>query len=379
MSGTVTIESTVKYFKDFIEQLYIKSAYAVNLVKGADIKFDPKAGKIVLAEPVEDGVVDEYATATGYTLPTNSSAAINLEEYSADFDLQYVRRADAVDVKGLETITSRNGVIELFKQYLNKFLSKYFDMACTARIASEAIANGATPIYGVDFATNGLAELVKIQKQLTANEVDDNWDVHVYVNSDAYFELVKDIIAKNGLANDALLSREVIADGDGEGLKVSTKIVRFGNLLIHNVPKDRMYDKIIFDSTTGKFVPDIAGGAKMLTALVIPDGTAFAGMKWFAFKLYLSSMQYAELESAGEIDELNNALKELIGSMDGVSIDEVLVANADILQAADANQINNREIFDVHAIKSLADRIIPVYADQAPTTTTTSTSTSVGQ
>jgi hypothetical protein len=366
----ITIDESTKYVPKYIRQFFLKSAYAQALAN-SDIEFSADATTISIAEPADDGTFNDYGTDQEFT--GGDGGGVPIHKYPASFDIGIQRRADAVANAGLNVITRKSGVFAVMADFLNRFFSKYFDMVCTARIAGEAITAGATPLYHDELTFDTLAD---IQQQLTNNNIDNEWTIHVFVKASAYTKLIKEITAKNGLANEAVLSRTVI-NGE-EGLKITNKVLSYGNFLLYNVPDDRMADKVVYDPINKTFTPD--ADAKTLTALIVPDEAAFAGLKWCELRVFVSALElYDSLGNAiteDDLNELNDAFKNLVNSIDGIDFDDIRVEKAGVYQSASADVIQSRIVFDAHAVESLADRIIPIYAEaDKPSGTGTSTST----
>lgn len=367
----ITIDSTIKYFKDFITQPFVDSKFA-SQVRASDIEFSQNATKIAVPEVDDDGTMSDYGSTGSFSAGTDGGT-IDINEYDVLFDFAVERKADAIQHMGLNAITSRSGVFAVLKTFLTKYFYKYFDMMCAASITSEAVTAGATPLYHDELTFD---TLVDIQQQLVNNGIDENWPVHVYVKTSAYSKLIKEIVTNNGLANEHVLTKTVI-DGD-EGIAIKTKVLQFGNLLIYNVPDDRMVDKVIYDSVNKKLITDPT--AKTLTALIIPDGTAFAGLKWFELRVFISAVElvdsYGNAITEDDLNELSGAIKDMVNSIDGFSIDSIRLEKA-VYQDSSADVVQLRIDPGAHALESLADRIIPVYAEaDKPSGTSTSTSTS---
>lgn len=367
----ITIDESTKYIPKYIKQLFVKPRYAHPLLR-SDIEFSADASTISIAEPADDGTFNDYGTDQQFV--GGDGGGVPIHKYAAAFDIGIQRIADAVANAGLNVITRKSGVFAVMADFLNRFFSKYFDMICTARITGEAVAAGVTPLYFDELNFDTLAD---IRQQLVTNNVDNDWAVHVFVKASAYTKLIKEITANNGLANEAVLSSTVI--NGTEGLKVNSKVINYDNLYLYDVPDDRMVDKVVYDPINKTFIPD--EGAKTLTALVIPDGTAFAGLKWAELRVFVSALElYDSLGNAvteDDLNELNEAFKELVNSIDGIDFGDITVQKAGVYQSSSADVIQSRIIFDAHAIESLADKIIPIYAEaDKPSGTGTGTSIS---
>lgn len=306
-------------------------------------------GKETAIREVETKGAGDYTGAWGNG---SDAASVDYKNYYAPYDRAYSASIDSLKEAQSYVDGSTPSLVGVATAYLKKRLAPEIDTAIIARYASQVAAgnvhvNSASG-YGITKDTI-LETLANIEKDV-ANAGYDG-DVVTFISATANAALEQALLAKNILANEVVIKRQMtkeeIADGF-EPLEVELRARKVNNLLIVPVPDDRMIGKVYM--LNGIDPGQEEGGvmpAKNLSTyfdiniLAIPFDAAYANIRHIVSNLFVP----ANFDTNDYLENINKVNEKLFGV--------ITLENNGINQAGDGFKFNSRcvyggDIFEIY-------------------------------
>ena len=202
-------------------------------------------GKETAIREIETKGAGDYTGRFGDGIDTASS---DQKKYYAPYDRAYSAEIDSLKEAQSYVDGSTPTLVGVATSYIKKRLAPEIDTVILSRYASEVAAGNvhanSESGYGITKDTI-LETLANIEKDV-ANAGYDG-DVVTFISATANAALEQALLAKNILANEVVIKREMTKDEIAEGfgpLSVEIRARKVNNLLIVPVPDDRMIGKL---------------------------------------------------------------------------------------------------------------------------------------
>lgn len=306
-------------------------------------------GKETAIREIETAGAGDY---TGRFDDGFDSANSEYKKYYAPYDRAYSCNIDSLSEAQSYVDGSTPTLVGVATSYLKKRLAPEIDTVIIARYASQVAAgnvhqNNASG-YGIT-AANVLETLANIEKDV-ANAGYDG-DVVTFVSATVNAAIEQALLAKNILANEVVIKREMTKGEIAPGfdpLKVELRARKINNLLIVPVPDDRMIGKFYMLDRRSPGQED--GGvipAKNLSTyydvdiLAIPMEAAYANIRHLVNELFVP----LGFDTDDYQENINKVNEKLLGVVE--------LQNNGIHQAGDSFKFNSRcvyggDIFEIY-------------------------------
>ena len=321
-----------------------------SVLKVTEKIYKPEFDKILVREIKIDGGFANYDASKGFD-SAGADANVEWVEYKAENDRYLQLKADAMKEKASYLAGSEPSVLVALRQAINKSLAAEVDAVTMAHAYAASIA-GSNTLETSTFKAGAFAQLIDIENKLFNKGIDADHIVYVFIRSDIFAGLEKEIIEKNGLANGAILTTytvEVPTHVNGEKpLEINVACIKFNNLVLIKMPDDRMSTTVTLNDgrTSTQEKGGYKAGATKMSAVVIPDGCMFTDVRYEVTNM-LFPAYVLEYESQVEIDE---AVKQLLG--------DFRIDKCGINQKSNDFEIDVRVIYDSKAYKVNQDKIL---------------------
>ena len=342
------VESVTGFNANVQKQFYAGSKTAV--LKPAEKLFQKEFGQIKIREITVNGGAANYDKTKGYD-DAGGDAVIKWQTYTADNDRYIHFHADALEEYSSYLQGTKPSILAAFEQRVNKDLAAEVDAVVMARACACSIEAGNT----LDTSTlkqEFFAGLIDIGNKLFEKGIDSDHIIYGWVRSDVFAKGEQEILEKNGLANGAVLKNMEMSLPAGiqnsEPIKMTTQIMKFNNFILFKMPKERMSTEVtLLDGRTeGQKLGGFRPGDTFMSAVFIPDKSFFVDVRYNIANILFPAYVF-ENNSQVEIDE---AIKEILG--------DVRIEHIGINQKSNNYEINARVIYDAHAFKVNADKIL---------------------
>lgn len=306
-------------------------------------------GKETAIREIETAGAGDYTGKFGEGIDTASS---DQKKYYAPYDRAYSAVIDSLKEAQSYVDGSTPTLVGVATSYLKKRLAPEIDTAIIARYASQ-VASGNVHAnsdsgYGIT-AANVLETLANIEKDV-ANAGYDG-DVVTFVSATVNAAIEQALLAKNILANEVVINREMTKGEIAPGfdpLKIELRARKINNLLIVPVPDDRMIGKVYM--LDGFSAGQEDGGvlpAKNLSTyydvniLAIPLEAAYANIRHIVNQLFVP----LGFDTDDYQENINKVNEKLLGVIE--------LQNNGIYQAGDSFRFNSRcvyggDIFEIY-------------------------------
>ena len=306
-------------------------------------------GKETAIREIETAGAGDYTGKFGEGIDTASS---DQKKYYAPYDRAYSAVIDSLKEAQSYVDGSTPTLVGVATSYLKKRLAPEIDTAIIARYASQVASgnvhqNNASG-YGIT-AANVLETLANIEKDV-ANAGYDG-DVVTFVSATVNAAIEQALLAKNILANEVVINREMTKGEIAPGfdpLKIELRARKINNLLIVPVPDDRMIGKVYM--LDGFSAGQEDGGvlpAKNLSTyydvniLAIPLEAAYANIRHIVNQLFVP----LGFDTDDYQENINKVNEKLLGVIE--------LQNNGIYQAGDSFRFNSRcvyggDIFEIY-------------------------------
>lgn len=306
-------------------------------------------GKETAIREIETAGAGDY---TGHFDDGFDSASSDFKKYYAPYDRSYSARIDSLREAQSYVDGSTPTLVGVATSYIKNRLVPEVDTVVIADYASQVAAGNvhanSESGYGVTKDTI-LETLANIEKDV-ANAGYDG-DVVVLISATANAALEQALLAKNILANEVVIKRDMTKDEIAPGLdplKVELRARKINNLLIVPTPDKRMVGKYYMLDRRSPGQED--GGvipAKNLSTyfdvniLAIPVEAAYANIRHIVNQLFVP----LGFDTDDYQENINKVNEKLLGTIE--------LQNNGILQSGDSFKFNSRcvyggDIFEIY-------------------------------
>ena len=311
-------------------------------------------GKVTRVRQYESGMAGNYSKTKGWMTQYGTGKGVQWIEYKAPYDRAKILTTDAIDEEQSFAVGMTPSIELLNADFLDNQLPREIDATNISTWYNQVPATNKHENTENGFKTdaeNILATLNNLDRLIFNSGYDR--DTVLFMNSEAYANMISAIQNKFGLASNVLMEKQAtvyidtgldsIIKGIDSVIKVNITFEVYGHFLIIRVPDDRMYSNIIMYSgdpddegqEQGGYVADYSNSNfANIAMLAIPMEAAFTNTRYmvdnFLYPAFLQTNPYTKVD----IRELN---KRMYGNVE--------VNNAGINQKANAFEYDIRAIY----------------------------------
>lgn len=352
MADFTIYEGTVAYAKQLLVGMAQSSKVAI--FNDPNNQILSVKGKETAIREVETKGASDYTGAWG---DGTGSASLNQVKYYAPYDRAYSASVDSLKEAASYLEGAKPSLPGVATSYLKTKLAPEIDTVVLARYYTEAGEKHVTTEagYAVD-VDNILGTLTKIEADVKNAGADG--DVVVFLSNTANAAFEQALLNKNILANDVVIERDMTREEVAEGygaLKIQIKAKKFNNLIIVDVPDDRMATKVYM--LNGIDAGQLEGGvipAKNLSTyapihiIAIPMEAAYANIRHIVSNMFVP---------AGiDVADYNENITALNEKLFGV----ISLENTGINQLGDGFKFNSRCVYGGDIFEIFRDACVAV-------------------
>ena len=341
MAFTVN-ESVIAFAKHVMTLAYVGCKTAV--FNDPTKKVYTMHAKTTRIREIQTGGAGDY---TGKYEAVGGADSVTWKDYQANVDRFKQLCLDIVDEMATYEAGMSPSIIEATKDFINRVMAGEIDAYSIASWFSQVPVENV--LASSDHADKNSFEILdEISKAQLSAGVDLDKEVIVFINPDRYFAMRKEIIANNGLANGAVLSKRDrninLGVEDMEALSISTDVIRYNNFTLIPMPADRMksaivlYDGLTDGQTAGGWAPD--ADAKDIEMLAMPIDSGFMDVKYMVLNFFVPLMAMG-MNTNAQFDKIINKV-----------LGDVVIKEAGVNQKGDNFEVDfrciyNAELFDI--------------------------------
>lgn len=311
-------------------------------------------GRVTRVRQYESGMAGDYDKTKGWMTSYGTGKGVQWISYKAEFDRAKVLVTDAIDEEQSFAVGMTPSIELLNADFLDNQLPQEIDATNIAKFYSQipAANRHVNTESGWDISKDGILETLNNLDRMIFNSGYDR-DTVLFMNAEAYANMISAIQNKFGLASNVLMQKEaavyidtglgsLIKGADGV-IKVNITFEVYGHFLIVRVPDNRMYTKITMFSGSpddegqeaGGYAPDYSNAEfANIQLMAIPIEAAFTNTRYmvdnFLYPAFLQTNPYTSVD----IRKLN---QRMYGNVE--------INNAGINQKANAFEYDIRAIY----------------------------------
>lgn len=312
-------------------------------------------GKETKIREIESSGAGDYTGQWGNGV---NAASSEYKTYYAPYDRGYSASIDTLKEAQSYVEGAKPTLVGVATEYIKKRLAPEIDTVLLARFASQCGISKANTDSGYGIAVANILEtLANISKDIANAGYDGDVVVFLSATVNAAFEQA--LLAKNILANEVVIKREMTREEIAEGyepITVEFRCRKYNNLLIIPTPDDRMVGKVYM---LNKIDPGQEEGgvlpAKNLSTyfdsniIAIPLECAFANIRHIVNQLFVPM----GIDTADYSENIALANEKLFGNV-------TLEVNG-INQLADGFKFNNRCVYGGDIFSKYRDACVLVH------------------
>lgn len=311
-------------------------------------------GKVTKVRQYESGMAGDYDKTKGWMTTYGTGKGIQWIDYRAPYDRAKVLSTDAIDEEQSFAVGMTPSIELLNSDFLDNQLPQEIDATNIAQFYSQMPAGNKHVNTETGFGTDPdtiLATLNNLDRLIFNSGYDR--DSVLFMNSEAYANMISAIQNKFGLASNVLMEKTAavyidtglgaLIKGMDDVIKVNITFEVYGHFLIVRVPDNRMYTKIVMytgnpddeGQEAGGYAPDYSNAEfANIGLMAIPIEAAFTNTRYmvdnFLYPAFLQTNPYTKVD----VRELN---KRMYGNVE--------INNAGINQKANAFEYDIRAIY----------------------------------